>query len=101
MREQSLGGDWATQAEGEITTAFASPGLTGSRLLDAQCRQTLCRLEFQHVNEEARGDFTQGILAHAVFQNTGYFNMPLDETGLHFVMFLARSGTPLPAAMPE
>jgi MoaA/NifB/PqqE/SkfB family radical SAM enzyme len=87
----------AVEAQQGIVTAFRGEALLRSELIDVECRETLCRVEYEHEDAEAHQQFREGMRWDAAFQNVMLFMMPTDELRLRYVMFVAREGEVLPS----
>jgi hypothetical protein len=97
LKEQPRDSAWIREMDGELASAFASPSFAGTRLLASECRQTLCRIEYEHADEASKWRSQTGMLREHAFQNVATFTLSQDESGLHVIMYLARTGTSLPA----
>ena len=76
--------------------AFQSTSFAGSHLLDAECRTSICRLEYEHADGSARDRFRSNLERDSAFQETEIDAQATDDQKLHYVMFLSREGTRLP-----
>jgi hypothetical protein len=97
--------NWAPAAETAIRRMFESNEIRSLKLVDAQCRTTLCRIEIAG-NEAVvdGGDFDQSfrrLLIHTPWQGQG-FGRVYDPFGPSptAVFFLAREGNALPQPTP-
>ena len=96
---------WAPTAQAAFATLFQSKEVKALRLIDLQCRTTLCRLEVAADEAGADGaSFDQGfrkLALHAPWQGEGFGRVgPPDSPLATAVFFLAREGHALPQPPP-
>ena len=98
--------DWVPAAETAISEMFQAKEIQSLKLVDAQCRTTLCRIEIAENGSVADGGggFDEGfrkLLIHTPWQGQGFGRIydPFgpSPTG---VLFLAREGNALPQPTP-
>jgi hypothetical protein len=95
---EAVDSSWARNAEQDLTQAFLSDSLSGSKILTASCRTTICRVEYSHEHTDARSRFREAMTVERAFQNVGIFSYPIDEEQLTFVAYVFRNGElPAPA----
>jgi hypothetical protein len=93
---------WAAQIEAGIAEDFRAGDWKGSKLQDANCRSTLCRLVVAHERLEAADGFVPRMGMLQAFANTEAFyqTVTLEDGTPATVIYLARQGHRLPA-MPS
>jgi hypothetical protein len=87
---------WATQTEVSIGAAFQSPAFAGSELVSAECRNTMCRLEYKHGDAVARNRLREGLRSDPAFQGITIYGNAQDEQQLHYVAYVSRKDGSLP-----
>jgi hypothetical protein len=99
---EKLDPSWAPSAEASLRSMFEDNEIHSLKLLNAQCRATLCRMEIAPSVEGGPDDFElsfRRMLLHMPWQGQGFgrvFN-PFGQSPTA-VFFLAREGKPLPQA---
>jgi hypothetical protein len=97
---------WAIGAENTIRASFQSPALEGLKLVGAQCRSTVCRIDVAPVDSADGGEnFDAGfrrLMIRTPWQGQG-FGRVYDPFGPapRGVLFLAREGQTLPEPASE
>jgi hypothetical protein len=94
--EQAVDTAWTERVGGELTTAFGEESLSGSSLLSAQCRGSLCRVEYAHEDEGSKQRSRAAIPHLAAFRSSSVFARPADDRRLQYVLFMTREGERLP-----
>jgi hypothetical protein len=95
FRDQSRSAGWADGKEAAVRDFFATqPEAEGSRLLSADCRQSLCRIRLAHDGDDARDRLVAAMGLRAPFTSAGA-RFP-DPDPNSSVLYLAREGTGLP-----
>jgi len=102
LQSQSYDDSWAAQIEADIAEDFRADDWEGSKLQDADCRSTLCRLVVAHERPEAADAFVPRMGLLQAFANTEAFyqTITLEDGEPATVIYLARQGHRLPA-MPS
>ncbi|MES2887319.1 MAG: hypothetical protein V4739_04830 [Pseudomonadota bacterium] len=92
---------WATPLETRLRNGFDATSPVGSRLIEASCRTTLCRVEVTHTDTAAQDRFVAAMAPLGLFSNNGItglaFHQGDDKSGLRSVYFIARPGQDLSA----
>jgi hypothetical protein len=89
---------WSFEAGEAIREALASEELSGTLLLSAECRSTLCQVEVEHSEEEQWHEFQllfQEKIAHLLPHTTSSHTDQGDGRS-QSLLFLAREGYRLP-----
>ena len=97
---EQLDPSWAASAETSIRAVFEHSEMQSVKLLNAQCRATLCRIDIAPSDSGAADNFDQSfrrMLLHLPWQGQG-FGRVFDPFGRSptAVFFLAREGNALP-----
>jgi len=102
LQSESYDDSWAAQIETDIAEDFRADEWKGSKLQDADCRSTLCRLLVAHESPEAADAFVPRMAMLQAFANTEAFyqTVRLEDGEPATVIYLARQGHRLPA-MPS
>lgn len=102
LQSESYDDSWGAQIEADIAEDFRADDWKGSKLQDADCRSTLCRLVVAHERPEAADAFVPRMGMLQAFANTEAFyqTITLEDGEPATVIYLARQGHRLPA-MPS
>jgi hypothetical protein len=108
LLEQAIGSEkldpsWAPRAEASLHSLFEESEIHSLKLLSAQCRATLCRMEIAPSDSEGTIDFDlsfRRMLLHMPWHGQG-FGRVYNASGSSptAVYFLAREGASLPRAI--
>jgi hypothetical protein len=96
FEKETFDSAWATQTEVSIGAAFQSPAFAGSELVSAECRNTMCRLEYKHGDAAAKNRFREGLTSDPAFQGITIYGNAHDEQQLHYVAYVSRKDGSLP-----
>jgi hypothetical protein len=102
LRDEPVDPAWSPRFESEITRAFQDSAelREGTRLLEATCRATLCRVVVAHDSPAAREAFLDRLPFTPPFQAQG-LTEPREEAGaLRTFIYLPRPGTRLEPTTP-
>jgi hypothetical protein len=105
IRREPADPAWAPAAQAAFATLFQSKEVKALKLVDLQCRTTLCRIEVAADEAGAEGtSFDQSLrklVLHAPWQGEGFGHVaPPDSLSPTAVFFLAREGRALPQPPP-
>jgi hypothetical protein len=97
---EKLDPSWAPRAEASLRGLFEQSEIHSLKLLSAQCRATICRMEIAASDSEGTGDFDlsfRRMLLHMPWQGQGFGRVynPFGPSPTA-VFFLAREGASLP-----
>ena len=93
---------WSHETEQILFQAMDTELLEGSNLLTAGCQTTLCQVEAEHDNDEARDSFMSNFLTQVPYDTQAFYHHIEDGDGLsRTVMYLARAGHELPRLAQE
>jgi hypothetical protein len=97
---EKLDPSWAPRAEASLHSLFEQSEIHSLKLLSAQCRATICRMEIAPSDSEGTGDFDRNfrrMLLHMPWQGQGFGRVynPFGPSPTA-VFFLAREGASLP-----
>jgi hypothetical protein len=97
---EKLDPSWAPRAEASLHSLFEDSEIHSLKLLSAQCRATVCRMEIASSDSEGTGDFDRSfrrMLLHMPWQGQGFGRVynPFGPSPTA-VFFLAREGASLP-----
>jgi hypothetical protein len=97
---EKLDPSWAPRAEASLHSLFEQSEIHSLKLLSAQCRATICRIEIAPSDSEGTGDFDRSfrrMLLHMPWQGQGFGRVynPFGPSPTA-VFFLAREGASLP-----
>lgn len=89
---------WAARTTDLITQHLGKGEQVQTILSDVECRTTLCRVEVNHEDATAAGEFELqfSMQVGEVLPQTSYFYEPQDNGSISVVMYLAREGYDLP-----
>ena len=103
FQSQARDAKWSSAAERAIRDTLRNEGFAGTALLNAQCAETVCRVELEHDSVQARQSILVQLTQTAPF-NTDGFIWPRDDENrdgrVTTVIFVARDGTGLPSDDP-
>lgn len=102
LQSESYDDSWAAQVEADIAEGFRADDWKGSKLQDADCRSSLCRLVVAYERPEAADAFIarMGMLQAFADTEAFYQTVTLEDGKPATVIYLARQGHRLPA-MPS
>lgn len=93
---------WAGRTEEKLHRMFTEVNPSGSHLMDAGCRSTLCRIEVYHEDTDAEEGFIKAFATSGTFVNDdkqGFYHPIADAHGNRRTLFFyAREGRELPRA---
>jgi hypothetical protein len=97
---EKLDPSWAPRAEASLHSLFEQSEIHSLKLLSAQCRATICRMEIAPSDSQGTDDFDRSfrrMLLHMPWQGQGFGRVynPFGPTPTA-VFFLAREGASLP-----
>ena len=97
---EKLDPSWAPRAEASLHSLFEQSEIHSLKLLSAQCRATICRMEIAPSDSEGTDDFAlsfRRMLLHMPWQGQGFGRVynPFGPSPTA-VLFLAREGASLP-----
>ena len=87
---------WASAAQLALQEAFHSEAMAGLRLVQADCRTSLCRLELSLDGQMFAGDTFEQLIHFAPWDGQGFAQ--IDEASAAAVVYLSREGYALPQA---
>jgi len=86
---------WGQQIAGAVTGALAT-ALPGSRLLDARCGSTFCRLEVAHTTPREQRDLAQSLLDLPPLGGEAFYRYDRTSGSMRTAIYLARPDHHLP-----
>lgn len=89
---------WATKITKLITQPLENGEQVRTILSDVECRATLCRVEVNHEDATAAGEFELQLSMQVgeSLPQINYFHEPQDDGSINVVMYLVREGYDLP-----
>ena len=96
LATETVDTNWSRSTEVNIQKVFDQQDLHDTRLMTARCRSTLCRIEVEHANENAKQAFILNGMAKPPFVGNAVFAHAEPDKQGHFVLYLAREGHNLP-----
>ena len=87
---------WSGNAESSLQTGVRGNLPEGSRLLRAECRATLCRMELEHQTQDAHEGFLRALAPERPWNGPMYSSAPRRENEkIYSTLFIAREGHPI------
>lgn len=99
LRNENVDEHWASEAVNTIKGAILQPRFAWSKLLEVDCRSTLCRMSVQHEDMKAKEEFMISFpmeVAPLLTRATMTHTESIDETSVSLVHF-ARAGHSFPS----
>ena len=102
LNKEAVDRDFSDQAQADIDAAIRDLGTTGVRLVSADCRTTLCRLEVWSTDMEGMGAFLDTLPATLGWST----DMRMDtqgsaDGGVVTTLFMTRNGVAMPRLAAE
>ena len=87
---------WSQRTEMDITTLLHGEGMEGSRVLSTDCQSTVCRVEVEHEDVSAQGQFMDHLPMEPPFDGEMVFHRVDDGLSApRTLVYVARQGQPL------
>jgi hypothetical protein len=97
LRAEAVDPAWGKAMETRVGDYLRSERATGSSLVRAECRSTLCKLEVQHTGVESAEHFVDDVSSFIPKGSNAVIQPGRDGTTTHTVVWFTRHG---PAPMP-
>lgn len=96
LEREPLDRRWAAEAATAIDVAATDSSLSGSRIVDVECRQTLCAISAEHDDWNAAMAFGEVFFLHLSFLPRATARRVVQPDGtVRTIAYAARSGHPL------
>lgn len=111
FQTQATDPEWAPEMMSQITNAFSAPGVRGAQLGSADCRQTMCRVDYSVSGSALSGDDPMALMELEHHLATGFaaggdirMNTsvePKADGGYEYTMYVIRNDAKLPRTPSE